>query len=44
MNFERIQVVAHQNALLLAFLIERAFDINEGIGPACSGAGMTKNI
>ena len=43
-NLERIQVVAHQNALLLALFIKRAFDVDEGIGAPCSGTGMTKNI
>jgi hypothetical protein len=43
-HLQRIQVVAHQYALLLAFLVERAFHVDQGIGAACSSAGMTKDV
>ncbi|AXC14357.1 hypothetical protein ACPOL_5101 [Acidisarcina polymorpha] len=44
MYIERIQTRGDQHALLFAFLVERALDIDDGIGAAGSSTGMAKYI
>ena len=44
LNLQGVQVPADQQALLLAFLVEGTFDVDQRIRAADSGAGMTKDI
>ena len=44
LNIESAEKAADEEALLLAFLIEGAFDVDGGVGAASARAGMTKNV
>lgn len=44
LHVEAAQELADENRLLLAFLIEGAFYVNNGIGAARAGAGVAKDV
>ena len=44
LDIQGVEEAADEKALLLSFLIEGPLDIYNGVGAACSRAGMTKNI
>ena len=44
LDIQSAEESADEEALLLAFLIEGAFDIDDGVGAASARAGMTKNV
>jgi len=44
LDIEGVEEAADEEALLLAFFIEGALDIDEGVRAPCARAGMAKNI
>jgi hypothetical protein len=44
LDVQRVQHVSELEAVLLAFFIERAFEVEERIGAGLTGAGVAKDV
>jgi hypothetical protein len=44
LHIKGAEEAADEEALLLAFFVEGALDVDNGVGAACARAGMAKNV